>query len=568
MGRLLRYAIAAWDRPQRRAFEAATESPVDAQATVLRRLLTENARTAFSREHGFGAITTPAAFARRVPIRDYEGFRPWIDRIIAGEPCVLTEQAPLTFASTSGTTGEPKLVPVTSAWAASIAGLMRLWTAYALRDHPTMLNCDVLSLVSPAVEGVTAGGMPYGAMSGLMFQRLPALIRARHAVPYAVAQIRDYETRYFVAARLALGRAVTSIGMPNASTLLRLAETATRHAESLVRAVHDGTLGVTLLEPTPHAGITAADLRRVLSAPLRPDSKRAAALARVAQRHGRLLLAECWPELALVACWLGGSAGVLARQLDAHLGPRVARRDLGLVASEGRVTLPVEDGSPAGVLAVNSSFFEFVPEAAIDEAAPHTLLAHELELGHRYYVIITGGNGLYRYDLNDIVEVQGFHRRTPTVAFVRKGRDMVNITGEKLHLNHVLHAVRTAERASGLGIWQFQLVPDIEAACYDLLVELPREGAEASLAAEFLAAFDRALGEVNIEYAGKRGSGRLHAPRLHVMRRGWSERLCQTDFARGRRDAQHKWNAIAHEWDAASRAEVVQRIETAIEAAP
>jgi len=561
MGRLLRYAIAAHEWRHRRAFEAAADHPVSAQMGVLRRLLGDNADTAFGREHAFAAGATPAEFARRVPIGDYEAFRPWVARIVAGERRVLTAETPFMFTATSGTTGEPKLVPVTASWAGVMAALMRLWTVHALRDHPAMLDGHVLAMVSPAVEGVTPGGLPYGAMTGLTFQRLPWPIRRRHAVPYAAALIRDHETRYFVAARLALARSISSIGMPNPSTLLRLADTAARRATALVRAVHDGTLGVDHVEPTTHAGVSAGELRAALAAGLAPDPRRAAALARVVEGHGRLVLGECWPDLSLVACWLGGSAGIQARHLDAHFGPRVARRDLGLVASEGRLTIPVDDHSAAGVLAVHANFFEFVPEEAIEEATPRTLLAHELEVGRRYYVIVTGGNGLYRYDLNDIVEVQGFHRRTPKVAFVRKGRDMVNITGEKLHLNHVLHAVRAAERATGLGVWQFRLVPDVETSRYDLLVELPRPAADGRALADFVAAFDHGLGDVNMEYACKRGSARLQRPRLFVMRAGWSERLCRADFARGRREAQHKWSPIAPAWDDASRAEVVRCVD-------
>src|SRR6266496_3313519 len=77
-------------------------------------------------------------------------------------------------------------------------------------------------------------------------------------------------------------------------------------------------------------------------------------LDRVLARHGRLVLGECWPELALVGCWLGGSAGIQARHLTEHVDPRVARRDLGFVASEGRLTIPLEDGTAAGVLAVHA----------------------------------------------------------------------------------------------------------------------------------------------------------------------------------------------------------------------
>jgi hypothetical protein len=559
MASLLRHAIALHELRHRRAFEAATEHPDRAQAQVLRRLLGENAATAFGREHGFASAATPDQLARRVPIRDYEALRPWVARILAGEARVLTAEPPFMFASTSGTTGEPKLVPVTPSWAGAMAALMRLWTAHTLRDHPTMLDGRVVAMVSPAVEGITACGLPHGAMTGLAFQGLPWAVRRKHAVPYANALIADHETRYFVAARLALARSISSLGMPNPSTLLRLVDVAERRAEALVRAIHDGELGVDHVTLTPHAGLSADELRATLAARLTADPARAAALGRVIERHGRLVLGECWPELTLIACWLGGSAGIQAGHLAAHFGPGVARRDLGLLASEGRLTIPVEDGSPAGVLAVHASFFEFVPEDEMDQAAPRTLLCHELELGRRYDVILTGGNGLYRYDLNDIVEVQGFHRRTPKVAFVRKGRDMLNITGEKLHLNHVLHAMRASERATGLAAWQFRLIPDVPASRYDLLVELARPGAGERPLDAFAAAFDRALGEVNVEYASRRGSERLHAPRLFVMRAGWSERLCRAEIAGGRRESQYKWSALAPEWDAASRAEIVER---------
>jgi hypothetical protein len=558
VGRLLSYALTAQQWLHHRAFEAATRRPEEAQAAVLQALLCDNADTLFGRDHGFGDLT-PAEYGRRVPIGDYEALRPYMTRALAGEPDVLTAQTPFTFASTSGTTGKPKLVPVTPASARAMADLMRLWTFHALRDHRPMLDGRMLTLVGAAVEGRTLGGTPYGAMTGLTYQRLPWLVRRRHALPYEVALVRDPETRYFLALRLALAHRVTSIATPNPSTLLRLGDLAGRRGDDLLRAIHEGTLGVSGVEPIAHAGLTAAGLRAALVAGLAPDPRRAASLAAAAARRGRVVLGDCWPELALIGCWLGGSAGIQARHLDTHF-PGVPRRDLGLVASEGRLTLPVEDDSAAGVLAVQTCFFEFIAEDEIDDPTSPTRLCHELEDGRRYYVIVTGPNGLYRYDLNDVVEVRGFHHRTPKLAFVRKGRDMLSITGEKLHLNHALHAVRAAEQATGLGAWQFRLVADVEAARYDLLIELSRPAPAGALTA-FIDSFDRSLAGVNGEYASKRDSGRLGAPRLCLMRPGWSERVCHREFASGRRDLQHKWSALRPEWDEASRGEVVERVD-------
>jgi hypothetical protein len=560
VGRLLRYALTAQQWRHHVAFQAAAESPAEAQARVLRAILAANAGTAFGREHGFASIATLADYARAVPVRDYEALRPWMTRAAAGESNVLTADAPFMFTATSGTAGEPKLIPVTEGWTRTMAALMRLWTFHALGDHPALLDGRVLTMVGPAVEGHTRGGIPYGAMTGLTYQRLPWLIRRRHALPYDVALIRDHETRYFVAARLALATGVSSIGTPNPSTLLRLADVAGRRADDLLRAIHDGTLGVDDVEPLAHAGLSADALRAALAGGLRADRERAAALAGIQRSHGRLVLGECWPNLALVACWLGGSAGVQSAHLDAHF-PGVPRRDLGLVASEGRLTIPLEDGSAAGVLAVHAAYYEFVPEDEIDAPAPRTLGCHELENGRRYYVLLTGANGLYRYDLNDVVEVRGFWGRTPRLAFVRKGRDMLNITGEKIHLNHVLHAIRTAERATGLAVWQFRLIPDVEASRYDLLLESPRALPAGSALADFAVAIDGALSAVNCEYQAKRASGRLRPPRLFVMRPGWSERRCAQEFAAGGRETQHKWSPMRPEWDDASRADVLHRVD-------
>jgi len=543
-------------------FQQATRQPADTQAQVLHALVKQNAATAFGRDHGFSTSMRPADYARQVPIRDYEGFRPYIKRIAAQQERVLTTETPYMFTTTSGTTGEPKLIPVTASWRAQMASLMRLWMFYTLRDHPNYLDRKVCTLVSPAVEGKTPTGIPCGALSGVTYQRIPWVVRRQYVIPYGVALISDHEARYFITMRLALAHPVSVLGTPNPTSLLRLAETASSHTEPILRAIHDGTLGIPEPAMIGEAGYSHADAMQEIKARLRPDRARARFLSQVVAEHGALLPRYCWPELAVVACWLGGNAGIHARHLIDYYGPDVALRDLGLVASEGRMTIPVEDHAATGVLAVHANFYEFIPEEEIAHPSPPVLLAHELEDGKRYYLILSGGNGLYRYDLNDIVEVRGFYHCTPKVAFVRKGRDMVSITGEKLHLNQIQAAMREAEQCSQQEVWQFQLIPDVERSRYELLVEWHGGLSSDAHGRAFLAAFDHALAALNIEYASKRASKRLGPPRLCVMRPGWSEQLCQADFRSGKREFQYKWPAIRHAWDNASRAAVLRRLDT------
>jgi len=437
---------------------------------------------------------------------------------------------------------------------------MRLWMFRALRDHPDLFDQKVLTIVSPAVEGVTPAGIPFGAMSGVIYQSIPRVVRRQYAIPYAAYTIGDCDARHFVTMRLALAHSVSVIGAPNPSSLIRLAETAGSRSEEIIRAIHDGTLGTPSPEILGPPGRSRRDALRQIQAALRPDRERARVLSKVVARHGALAPRYCWPDLALVGCWLGGSAGLHAQRLVDHYG-EVPLRDLGLLASEGRMTIPLEDESAAGVLAVHANFYEFIPEDRIEDRSPPVLLAHELEDGKRYYIILSGGNGLYRYDMNDVVEVRGFHHRTPKVAFVRKGRDMVSITGEKLHLNQIQAAIREAEDDTKLDIWQFRLIPDIDHSRYDLLVEIRGELGPDAEGLVFLGAVDQALSRLNIEYASKRASKRLGPPRLRVMRPGWSERLCRADFRKGKREFQYKWPAIRLVWDDASRQEVVRCLE-------
>jgi hypothetical protein len=121
--------------------------------------------------------------------------------------------------------------------------------------------------------------------------------------------------------------------------------------------------------------------------------------------------------------------------------------------------------------------------------------------------------------------------------------------------------VRQAEDATRVEVWQYRLIPDVDACRYDLLVEPGEAGLDAIGAEAFARAFDEGLGRVNVEYGAKRRTRRLGAPRLAVMRPGWAERQCRAEFAQGRRDVQHKWRALVADWDPASRAAVLRTWE-------
>ncbi|MFN3240696.1 MAG: GH3 auxin-responsive promoter family protein [Planctomycetota bacterium] len=504
-------------------FEKATCNLRENQQALLQRILADNQDTDYGKRHGFRDIKTLRDYAERVPIVDYEDLRSSIARMAAGERAVLTREKPVLYAQTSGTTGDPKLIPVTpSCQSRSNSDQVRTWLYHAQRAHPTLFRGKVASLVSPAVEGHTEDGTPFGSTSGMMYRDLPWLMRRSYALPYELFEVDDYEARYYIAGRLSLRERITFFCTANPSTVLKLAEAIDEHAEQLIRDIRDGTI-------TPPNRFEHG-LGRTVS--VRPDPELARKLERHrSQRGGRLLPRDYWPNLALVGCWTGGTVGSYVDQLDAYFDPDgegcLHLRDWGYLASEMRGSVPLEDGTSAGVLTANANVFEFVPTEQVadepdDRSQWQTLGAHEVEDGGEYHVIVTTTGGLYRYDINDIVRVDGFHNDTPRISFIRKGKGMTNLTGEKVAADHVLQAVAQAGSELGLEIRHSQAQAEIENSRYAFLVELHEEISD-ERQHRLLEAIEKNLRGINLEYDGKRKSLRLEDPVLYVMASGWHD---------------------------------------------
>ncbi len=513
-----------------RPFDRASQQPRVSQTRLLHHLLRANADTRFGREHDFAALQTIADYQRAVPLRDYEALRPYVQCLLAGEADALTAAPTQHFALTSGTTAAPKYIPVTAAAARCSARLLRQWLYRYWRDRPAILNGRLLGIVSPAVECDAANGLPAGSSSGRAYQQLPWLARRAYAVPYEVFELRDYEAKYLAIAQFALQHSLSLIATPNASTLLRLAAVMHERQSELLRALYNGTPSFDSRQQPE----LAARLQRYL----RPARDRARQLARIAERTGSLRPRDCWPQLQGLGCWLGGSAGLATPRLSDAFGD-LPRRDLGYLASEGRFTLPIADGTPAGVLAVGSNFCEFIPEADLDADQPRTLLADELTPGDRYGFVVTTAAGLYRYRMHDLVEVTGYYEQTPLLAFVRKTQEMTNLTGEKLHANHAIVALQQVNREQELAVVQSRLAPCPDASGYELCLELATPTAPAR-EAELAIALDRALQAANCEYAQKRQSQRLRPLQLHWMQPGWAQAEVRAALAKGQRDVQYK----------------------------
>ncbi len=532
VGRLL-----LWVKAPRslRHFNALCRTPVQAQDRLLRQILETNADTEFGRRHGFGSIATFRDFQERVPIAAYEDLEPYITAEMNGQSNQLTKEPPVLFTTTSGTTGSRKYIPMTREGKRAKSHLTWLWFCGLYRDHPGIVGGRILSVVSPEVESHALSGVPIGAESGHAYRTMPGPVKSMYTAPYGVFAIEDYEAKYYTLLRLAAGQDISCIATVNPSTILLLGDRLAQHTEPIIRDVRDGSLSSQFSVPQ--------DLRESLH--LRPDPERARHLERAAAAGGGPLRPGlAWPGLAAVGCWKGGTVGAYLAKFHTLFPQGLPVRDFGYYATELRGSVPLSDQGDAGTIAIGTNVLEFHP--ADDDRAPEgrqLLTVDQLQVGRRYFVYVTNASGLYRYDMNDIVEVAGHYGQTPLIRFIQKGKGVVSFTGEKLYEVQVIAAVDQA-LAALRGRYHFiaAVAELVEGTTPRLvfLIEFDDPVAEHDGSA-LVDRLDTALGDQNEEYQTKRKSLRYGAPIIRVVRPGEFDRYRRHMVETGQRaDGQFK----------------------------
>jgi hypothetical protein len=417
------------------------------------------------------------------------------------------------FALTSGTTAARKYIPVTDQYLADYRRGWNIWGLKAYLAHPASKLRPIVQLSGDWNEFKSECGIPCGAVTGLTAQMQRPFIRWLYCVPPCVGRVKDATAKYYLALRLSLYRHVGMIIAANPSTLVNLARAGDAAKESLIRDLHDGTLSSSIqLDP---------EVRRELAPRLSTrHPERAHELEAVVARTGTLYPKDYWSPKCLLGNWTGGSVGAYLRHYPRYFGDMPVR-DVGLIASEGRMTIPMADGTPSGVLDISSHFFEFIPEDEAESSKPITLAAHEVQEGRSYFIVLTTAAGLYRYNIHDLVRVTGFHNRTPLVEFLSKGSHIASITGEKLSEHQVTKAMSDVLNELNQTVTAYTVAPcwDDELPYYSLFLEesdLPLNGH----ANQIVDLLDQQLCRRNDEYAAKRTSGRLGPARLEILPQG------------------------------------------------
>lgn len=537
---LINLGLAIMSLPGKMSLARASRNPEKASARTLRKILNLAKNTAYGKEHHFGAIVKARKpeqlfrlYEKSVRASEYESFRPYVERHKHGEANVLIPGKPLMYATTSGTTSKPKWIPISQKYMKDVYDVMsHIWLDNFARVRPKFLSGGLVVSVAKVVEGYAEDGTIFGSVSGVTAKKIPSIIRKRFVTPPEVYDISDYTARYYVMMRLAIAHSVSYIVAPNPSTLLELIHNAEEYFDDYIEDIEKGSISKKF-DVSP-------EIRSVLAGFTVPDPERADFLRRVKEKcGGKPQLKDWWPDMQLLSSWKCGNTAIAAEKVQQQLPAGCCYQELGYFASECRFGLVLDEGIDS-TLFPNYHYYEFIEESDLENPEPRFLRLHELEQGKRYCIYVTTFSGLYRYNMNDLVEVGGWNGKTPKIHMVQKVNGIVSITGEKLYEKQFIEAVHEAERQSGLKANFFIGFADPEEACYDFYYEFEKRKIRRSKAEAFTKIVDSQLMEMNIEYQSKRASHRLKEPKTFVLKRNAYDHFKRRSLLEGARDGQFK----------------------------
>ncbi len=455
------------------------------QESVFRELMTRVGATEFGREHGLARDVTPAEFARRVPLRRYEEFAPWIERMKFGESDVLWPGRCSHFAVSSGTTaGRTKYLPVTAAMLDHFrqAGLDSLcYFAARAGDDRVFRGRHLFLGGATALTPINADHPPRawsGDLSGIAALNLPRWAERHLYEPgREIALMTDWPAK-----------------------LRAIVERTVRREISLVAGIPSWLL------------ILAAELRAYT---------------------GHATLRGIWPGLQCVVHG-GVPLGPFAEELRAVAGAGVAFHEV-YPASEGFIAAQdSEAGAGLRLMTAAGIHYEFLPRAKFDETRLADLGREAVgiagvETGVDYVLLMTTPAGLCRYVIGDVVRFLSVD--PPRLVYAGRTRLQLSAFGEHVIEKELTDSLCAATARYGLAVGNFHVAPRFapgaiagERGSHEWWIELRPPGWERTSADELAAELDLELQARNEDYEAKRRGGGLHPPVVRVVPAGTFER--------------------------------------------
>ena len=540
---LITFALSWVGRKNKKILDKAAKNCAKAEEATLRSILEYAKGSEWGKAHNFDEILSAKSadelfslYQKNVPPQDYEDLRPFIERHKNGEENILFPGKPMMYATTSGTTKEPKWIPITPAYYQNVFSKMsKLWLYTFIMHRPKTFWGKCVSIVGKSIEGYAPDGTVCGSVSGVTQRDCPEFIKGLYSAPSEVFAIKDYTARYYSLMRTGIEQNVSLLITANPSTIIELQKNVDAYLDDYIDDIEHGTLSSKMnIEP---------ENRAALEARYKPNPKRAAELKALKEKYGRILPKHYWPNLQLVTTWHCGNTSVYRDKYKEFFPEQTLDQEFGYFASECRAGL-VMNGGDDTVLFPHNHYFEFVEAESVESESPKFLQLHELQKGKRYIPYITTYGGLYRYNMNDLVECSGAYGTIPTIRFIQKINGIVSMTGEKLSERQFIDAVGETEKDTGEKLNFFVGFADIQESAYHFYFEFQNKSLGQDFCDQFAAAIDKKLKAENLEYAAKRDSFRVKEPAGHLLVENSFEKYKALMIKNGARDGQFKMNLL------------------------
>lgn len=523
-------------------FVTKTRQVADVQEQFLLSLLKAYQDTELGKKYRLKEIKNVEQFRTIVPILAYSSYEPLIERIAKGEPNILTPDPVVHLNRSSGSTGKQKLIPVTKRSRQVLNRINQVATGFsteAVQRRGNSMGKMLLS-TSTTISGVTSSGIPYGTSSSGTLRLNRFIYRQIFAQPHKAPQIIDTLARDYVCLLFALQNPqLKIIGATFPVLALQLANYLESYAEELIHDLKTGELAPWLqIKPK-----LRAELEKQFSA----TPTRATQLQEILNSEGKLTPSLAWQNLAVIATARGGTSDFYFEKFPAYFGDTPIFGGI-YASSEATFGAYYDLDTDGAILALESGFFEFIPREQWDVEQPKTLLPTEVKVGEHYRILVTNHNGLYRYDIGDVVEVLGFYEQAPIITFRHRLGGLLSATSEKTNEFQVIQAIKQVQQEFNLPLENFCITLSEHDFPPHYLVNIELlPGSSIPNPRLFLAKFDRALQQANVSYEEKRQHQVLPSPRLRILGSGSFGKIRQRLLDKGIPESHLKFPHISED---------------------
>lgn len=503
-----------------RKFDDSTIHASSNNKELLKKLLNDNKETEYGKKYNFASIRNISDYQQQVPLTTYDDYETYIDLMTEhGERNLLTAYPVVFYASTSGTSGSPKKIPVTDKGLSvfqnhsatiQFAVFSEFYKNTKWKDFHNGAVFLLLSLShEPLKDGVEFGSISSAALDEEKLKAMSYFITTPKEV---LSHTQNTDLKYLHSRYALAEREISMMAGAYIPALVDIMNYIKENQKDLVSDIRNGIIGKGIRMPD--------ELRKTLEEDLKPDPKRADELETIfSEGFNEKIMQKIWPKLQGISAIWAGNFSMYARKLQQFSGRSIPYYTNTYVSSEGVFGIARHPFDQCYAMIPESCFYEFIPmdgKAGSDEENnPQTLLIDEVEEGKEYELVITNQSGFYRYRMGDVIRVVGFYNESPLVVFKYRKKNIVSIAGEKFTEDHLLSAIREFERRTDISIIDYCMYPDREAepGRYVIIIE-PNEKVPAEKLEECKKVLAEELTRASTSYAHYVHGGNMGEPEI------------------------------------------------------